>query len=435
VKKLLVLLATGVLLATPAFAQVITVSTDQTGPAKAGDKVNVCATEDAAVMNVAAFQLTFTFPAGWTVPLSDPKDPSSATFTAGPAAKSASLNIPNYEAANNDLIVGLVGTKNVSGPGQIGCFELDATATAQSGNVGLTASLNDNNSTTVNVSVMGATIQGVPATTATTTTTTGTPTTTTTTGTPTATTTTTTGTATTGGTACPDVKDVTGQISIGDITGNAGQTITIPINVDPSLVGFASSQFVINYDPKVFTFKSSDPMDDSADFKQGPAVAGMAGFLAVNGHATPGQINVALANTKNSTAGGLYLSFPLTILANAPSPTKSEITLTGVTVVDKNSANVAATVGNGVVTVGSCAAATATTTTTTTTTGTTGLGVNSGDVNGSGKVDIDDVKAAINILFGIDTNATDIGAADIDKSGTVDLIDIREILQLAVKNG
>jgi hypothetical protein len=134
--------------------------------------------------------------------------------------------------------------------------------------------------------------------------------------------------------------------------------------------------------------------------------------------AATGTLKIGLVSTTNSTAGGNLVTFPLTILGNATNPTKTSVTVSA-DLSDQDGNSVNATYGNGVVTVGDCSGG-----------GTTPPPVK-GDVNGDGKLDVADVHAAIQVLFGLSTSA----GADYNGDGKVDLIDIRMMLQAVVAGG
>jgi len=461
-------MAAGVLLATPALAQNVSVTTDQAaGPAKAGDKVHVCAVADAGVANVAGWKLTFTYPAGWTVTPTDPADPDTA-FTAGPAITAGSQIAVNNQQDKNTLIVGAVSTKNApAGGGQVGCFDLVSAADSQSGPVAVAVEANDKDANTVNVSSAGGTIQGASptqttttagtttgettttagtttgettttagtttgettttagtttgettttagTTTGETTTTAGTTTgeTTTTAGTTTGETTTTAGTTTVGG-ACPDIPGTSGQIDITDVTAAAGDTITVTITVANDVLNIAGAKLTLSYDANVLSFTtpaSGEPGDaiTLGDVAVTPQVAVNAG--------TAGTLIIGLVSTKNSTKGGTLLTFPLTVKAGI-APTRTEIKLAA----ELNNANadtVNATVGNGVVTIGDCSGATTTTAGTTTGETTTTAGTTTAGTTTAGTT-----------TAGTTTVGTRV-PGDVNGDGKVDVSDVRDAIKV-----
>jgi hypothetical protein len=148
VKKLFGLLAAGVLLASPAFAQKVTV-TATPASAKAGDTVNVCASADNDVKGVASWGLTFTLPAGLTVA-------NDGKFTNGPLTANQ-LTVPNATVAGQ-YKVGVIGTSDANGPGQIGCFDVTVGDATQTGDISVAVEASNANGDAVNIGSTGATL-------------------------------------------------------------------------------------------------------------------------------------------------------------------------------------------------------------------------------------------------------------------------------------
>ena len=57
-----------------------------------------------------------------------------------------------------------------------------------------------------------------------------------------------------------------------------------------------------------------------------------------------------------------------------------------------------------------------------------------GDVDGSGIVDVDDVNALINIILGFKLTSDFVGVADLDGSGIVDVDDVNAIINIILAN-
>jgi hypothetical protein len=367
--------------------------------------------------------LEIRFPAGVTV-----------VGTGKDAFRGGDFATGNFTEVNtNDpsmVKLAIVGTSGKNGPISIGCVDVTLGATFAGGEITLVAEPNNENSDPIAVTVQGVTLQGTPTTGTTTGETTGT-----TTG---ATTGTTTG-STTGGTCTPPTN-AAGEIDITDVSGTAGQTVSVAITTTKT--GIAGADLVIRFDPAVLTFAGA-----RADFVTGNIFASTP-FIEVNtNNVATGEIRAAIVSTDNSTAAGTVVTFPLVIAANAGPNAFASVNLEA-TLNDANSDVVAATVGNGVVTIGTgCGETTGSTTGTTTgtTTGsTTGTTTGSttggptpilGDVDGNGTINVTDVREAIRVLFGLNTGTNARLAADWDSDGDVDLIDIRRLLQRVVTGG
>jgi len=219
-----------------------------------------------------------------------------------------------------------------------------ATTTTGTGTTttGTTTATTTTGTTTTGTTTTGGTTTG---TTTTGTTTEGTTTTggTTTAGTTTGTTTTTGGTTTGTTTSGPAPAFTPGQVFIGDLSGAKGATITVPVNFDNTLLGVAGAKITLTYDPAQLTFTATDA---NAAVTVGDVIASP--LKSVNA-STPGTIIIGLVSTTNSTKGGMLLSLPLTIAANATAPW-SEIKVAA-ELNDSNANTVNATVGNGIVTI------------------------------------------------------------------------------------
>jgi hypothetical protein len=441
VKKLFGLMIASACLLVPAIAQAQNGVISATATAGTGGATHVCINADANVKGMAGLDLIIHFPTGATL-----VGTGDAAFTKGTFATAGFTAVNTNDPSQ--VHVAVVGQAGVNGPTDIGCIDVTTAAGFAGGDITLEATANDENSAVIPTSVQGVTLQGTGGTTGTTTgaTTTGA----TTTG-ETTTGATTTG-ATTGGTSgCTDVANASGDIDVTDITGQAGQAVTVEITTTKT--GVAGADLTLKFDPAVLQFTGVD-----ADIKAGSAFTGSSFVAANTNNKATGEIHLAIVASAGTTAGGVLATIPLTIVANAAT-TKSSLNLDA-TLNNEASDVITATVGNGVLQVGDCAGGTTGTTTGATTTGetttgstttgatTTGAtttgetttGTTTGttvpnDVNGDGKTDVNDVRQAIKVLFGVDTDAFHKTAADFDKNGTIDLVDIRRLLQLIVNGG
>jgi hypothetical protein len=362
VKKLLGLLATGVLVASPAFAQKVTVSATPAS-AKAGDTVNICATADGDVKGVASYGLTFTLPAGLTVA-------NAGKFTAGALASGGgTLIIPNANTPGQ-YVVGIVGTTDSDGPGQIGCFDATVGASQATGDIALAVDASNANGDSKTLGTTGATL------------------------------------TIDGGTTPPPTGDIKGvTLTATPATVDKGGTIKVCAEAGADVLNVASYGLTVTL-PAGFT------VADSGKFTAG-ALASGGGTLIIPNANTPGQYVVGIVGTAdasgpgeigcfNLVAGDAAVSGNLGLTVDASNANGDSVTLapTGVAITVNGGTTPPVTVPH--------------------------------DVNGDGKVDVTDVKGAISVLFGTDTDATHKTQADFNGDGKVDLVDIRLLLQAVV---
>jgi hypothetical protein len=203
---------------------------------------------------------------------------------------------------------------------------------------------------------------------------------------------------------CDDVFNAAGDVDIQDIHGSPGQTVQVVVTTTKT--GIAGADLTLNFDPSVFAFTGTNDNILAGNVFNFPLIASNLN------NASQGTLRIALVSAQNSQNSGVLVSFPLTISANH-NTVNSAITLSAI-LNDVNSNIIAATVGNGVASVGEC-----------------GRVSRQGDVNGDGKVDLTDVRAVVHgVLVGFLTGSP--LSADMNSDGVVDITDIRKLLKLAM---
>jgi hypothetical protein len=255
--------------------------------------------------------------------------------------------------------------------------------------------------------------------------------------------------STTGGTCTPPTN-ASGDVDVTDVSGTAGQAVNVMVTTTKT--GVAGVDLTVKFDPTLLTFTGT-----TADIKAGISANFTGSLVEANiNDIANGNIKIAIVGSSGNTVAGDIIKVPFVIAANAGPDAFATVNLDA-TLNDVDSNLIAATVGNGIVTIGAgCGATTGSTTGSTTgattgettgsttgaTTGGTTSGTTSGpgprakgDVNGDGVVNVSDVREAIRVLFDLNLDPAAREAANIDNNGAIDLIDIRRLLQQVVAGG
>jgi hypothetical protein len=151
---------------------------------------------------------------------------------------------------------------------------------------------------------------------------------------------------------CPETPNVAGQVDVEVIPTRAtpGKHIRVKVNVS-GVRGFSRANVTLQFDPALFRFSVNLPNPETS-ISPGFVLFSPQRTVNVN-EALQGRISVNLSSERESNSDGILFSFRLSVLANAPDPARSPITLAA-ELRDLNGVPVPATVGMGITQVRWC---------------------------------------------------------------------------------
>jgi len=304
VKRILGLVALGLLLAVPVFAQTVSVGEYTANP---GDVVNVEVKVDDQVKNVAGAQVLLDFstvtPAGG--PALSVTSEADVKYGVIPAGGFIAVNLGVPGQAN----IGVVATSGGNGPGTLLTIPLKVPANAVPGAVYalnlVTADLNDPAGNIIATKAVGGKI-------------------------------------TIAGAAPPPPPPAAGaDIQVGSYEANAGDVVNVEVKVSDKVKNVAGAQVLLK-------FGDIGAVTSEADVKYGVIPAG--GFIAVN-LGVAGEANIGVVATSGGNGPGTLLTIPIKLKADLAA---GEYALTLVTAdLNDPAGNVLTglTLGNGKITV------------------------------------------------------------------------------------
>jgi len=268
VKKVLGLVALGLLLAVPVFAQTVSVGEYTANP---GDTVNVEVKVDDKVTNVAGAQVLLDFssvtPAGG--PALAVTSEADVKYGVIPAGGFIAVNLGVAGQAN----IGVVAMNGGNGPGTLLTIPLKVPANAAPGAVYalnlVTADLNDPGGNVLSVTKVGGKI-------------------------------------TIAGAAPPPPPAAGADIQVGSYEAKAGDVVNVEVKVSDKVKNVAGAQVLLK-------FGDIGAVTAEADVKYGVIPAG--GFIAVN-LGVAGEANIGIVATSGGNGPGTLLTIPIKLKAD-----------------------------------------------------------------------------------------------------------------------
>jgi len=268
VKKVLGLVALGLLLAVPVFAQTVSVGEYTANP---GDTVNVEVKVDDKVTNVAGAQVLLDFssvtPAGG--PALAVTSEADVKYGVIPAGGFIAVNLGVAGQAN----IGVVAMNGGNGPGTLLTIPLKVPADAAPGAVYalnlVTADLNDPGGNVLSVTKVGGKI-------------------------------------TIAGAAPPPPPAAGADIQVGSYEAKAGDVVNVEVTVSDKVKNVAGAQVLLK-------FGDIGAVTAEADVKYGVIPAG--GFIAVN-LGVAGEANIGIVATSGGNGPGTLLTIPIKLKAD-----------------------------------------------------------------------------------------------------------------------
>ncbi|MGQ9525434.1 MAG: cohesin domain-containing protein [Armatimonadota bacterium] len=268
VKKVLGLVALGLLLAVPVFAQTVSVGEYTANP---GDTVNVEVKVDDKVTNVAGAQVLLDFssvtPAGG--PALAVTSEADVKYGVIPAGGFIAVNLGVAGQAN----IGVVAMNGGNGPGTLLTIPIKVPANAVPGAVYalnlVTADLNDPSGNVLSVTKIGGKI-------------------------------------TIAGAAPPPPPAAGADIQVGTYEAKAGDVVNVEVKVSDKVKNVAGAQVLLK-------FGNIGAVTAEADVKYGVIPAG--GFIAVN-LGVAGEANIGIVATSGGNGPGTLLTIPIKLKAD-----------------------------------------------------------------------------------------------------------------------